>query len=262
MNGVDDIRARLGIRLVFFSTIALVVLAIFVVVGGVIAEYRSQGGGQFERTSQLLLSSLLPLFGTWVGTVLAFYFSKENFEAANRGALDVVRSISQRLSTTKVIDAMMPRARMITLNLAAGQTLDKVLVRDVENKFNAVGMNGQRISRLPILDADGRYVAFLHRGVWTEMAATALAQSGEARETIELGPLLTVEYPLAKGQNYGDFIRRAAGFVAQDRSLADAKAVMEGIAGCQDIIVTEHGKADEAVVGWISNIDIGRLSQA
>lgn len=256
MNGVDDIRARLGIRLVFFSTIALVVLAIFIVIGGGIAEYRSQsGGGQFQQTSQLLLSSLLPLFGTWVGTVLAFYFSRENFEAANRGALDVVRSISQRLGTTKVTDAMMPRASMITLNLAAGQTLDKVLVSDVTDKFNAVGVNGQRISRLPILDADGRYVAFLHRGVWTEMAATAAGAT-------ELGQLLTAEYPLAKGQNYGDFIRRAAGFVAQDRSLGDAKAVMDGIAGCQDIIVTEHGKADEAVVGWISNIDIGRLSQA
>ena len=82
MNGVEDIRARLGIRLVFFSTIALVVLAIFIVVGGGIAEYKSQTGGPFKDTTQLLLSSLLPLFGTWVGTLLAFYFSRENFKAA------------------------------------------------------------------------------------------------------------------------------------------------------------------------------------
>jgi hypothetical protein len=67
---------------------------------------------------------------------------------------------------------------------------------------------------------------------------------------------------LKKGQSYGDFIRSAAAFVARDRNLADAKAGMESAAGCQDVIVTERGSRDEPVLGWVSNIDIGRLSQA
>src|SRR5271169_1065335 len=109
MGGTDDIRARLGVRLVFFSTIALVILACLIVLGAAL----SRDAVTFKDTTQLLLSSLLPLFGTWVGTVLAFYFSKENFETASQGTLDVVRSVSQRLISTKVVDAMMPRARMI-----------------------------------------------------------------------------------------------------------------------------------------------------
>ena len=40
--------------------------------------------GQESDTAKLLLSSILPLLGTWVGTVLAYYFAKENFESAAR----------------------------------------------------------------------------------------------------------------------------------------------------------------------------------
>lgn len=29
-------------------------------------------------------SVILPLIGTWMGTILAYYFSKDNFEAANK----------------------------------------------------------------------------------------------------------------------------------------------------------------------------------
>ena len=37
------------------------------------------GGG--KRT---LLRILLPVFATWVGTVLAYYYGRENFESASR----------------------------------------------------------------------------------------------------------------------------------------------------------------------------------
>ena len=37
-----------------------------------------------HEASQLVLTSILPLVGTWIGTVLAFYFAKDNFESASR----------------------------------------------------------------------------------------------------------------------------------------------------------------------------------
>jgi uncharacterized membrane protein len=103
-------RAKLGSRLVIFATIALVVLAAIVMSA---AAYGSPGS--IKDTAQLLFSSLLPLFGTWVGTVLALYYTKENFGSASRNTLDLVRSVSQRLASTKATDAMMPRTKMITL---------------------------------------------------------------------------------------------------------------------------------------------------
>jgi hypothetical protein len=37
---------------------------------------------------------------------------------------------------------------------------------------------------------------------------------------------------------------------------------MEQINGCQDVIVTQGGKLDEPMVGWLLNVDIGRLAKA
>jgi hypothetical protein len=49
---------------------------------------------------------------------------------------------------------------------------------------------------------------------------------------------------------------------AQDRTMADAKAAMEQIPGCQDAIVTKNGDRAEPMIGWLSNIDVSRLSAA
>src|SRR3954471_18215413 len=51
-------------------------------------------------TSRLVFSSVLPLFGTWVGTVLAFYFARENLAAATTATQSVTESalrLTQRL---------------------------------------------------------------------------------------------------------------------------------------------------------------------
>jgi len=37
---------------------------------------------------------------------------------------------------------------------------------------------------------------------------------------------------------------------------------MQQISGCQDVIVTKTGDRAEPMIGWLSNIDISRLSAA
>jgi len=48
-----------------------------------------------------ILTFTLPVLGAWVGTVLAFYFSKENFEAANRSMQSIVGHLSAPESSSK-----------------------------------------------------------------------------------------------------------------------------------------------------------------
>ena len=52
----------------------------------------------------------MPLFGTWVGTILAFYFSKANFEAATKSVTKIaetkIASIDEKLSATLVSEKM------------------------------------------------------------------------------------------------------------------------------------------------------------
>src|ERR1043166_7992064 len=41
-----------------------------------------------------LFTALLPVFATWVGTLLAFYFSKDNFESATKSVTEMANKIS------------------------------------------------------------------------------------------------------------------------------------------------------------------------
>jgi hypothetical protein len=59
---------------------------------------------------QILFSAILPLFGTWIGTILAYYFSKENLAAANQTVQHLVNSITsdKKLETIKARAVMIP----------------------------------------------------------------------------------------------------------------------------------------------------------
>jgi len=48
-----------------------------------------------KASAKEVFNSLLPMFGTWVGTLLAFYFSKDNFEAATRSVTNMAGKISE-----------------------------------------------------------------------------------------------------------------------------------------------------------------------
>lgn len=62
------------------------------------------------QSLQYVFTALLPLWGTWMGTVMAFYFSKENFLAASQSVQRLVEQITpnQRLEATKCVKVMIP----------------------------------------------------------------------------------------------------------------------------------------------------------
>ena len=69
---MKNFREWLGIIVVFISIIVLSFVGYKIIAVGKSVDY------------QFVYSSLLPLVGTWVGIVLAFYFGKENYEAARK----------------------------------------------------------------------------------------------------------------------------------------------------------------------------------
>jgi hypothetical protein len=262
MDDNGSFRAKLGARLVFWTTIALSVLAAIIMIGAAIAQHEGEKDSVL-RTAQLLLSTLLPLFGTWVGTVLAFYYTKENFEAASKNTLDLVRLTQQRLSSTPVTEKMMLRANIVAEIIPSGKGLSDLTISAIDMRFRQLGANGKPISRLLILDGTDIFLAVLHRSVYAEMLASTLRDSSPidpAQATIS--SLIKKQYPAYPGDTYETFIRRTTAFVAQDKTLSDAKTAMEQLPDCQDVIVTRSGTANERIIGWVSNVDISRASQA
>ncbi len=246
-------RAKLGLYVVIGSSVGVIALAI-------VTMWAASNANTLKDTSQLVFTSVLPLLGTWVGTVLAFYFTKDSLEAASRTTLDVVRSVGQKLASIAVTQAMLKADSIKKADAAAGKVGDLPL-KTIESLFAQVLPNGQPISRLPLVNDKGACIGIIHRSNWNEM----LLAGGKLNPPVDV-PTDKLEklLPLnsSAGKKFGDIIEGTVAFVASDKTLADAKRAMELVPLCQDVFVTQSGNSAEKMLGWISNVDIARLSQA
>src|SRR2546429_9060008 len=92
-------RITLAKTVTTWALVAILAIAVLIiVVAGINAIHQpSQDKTRdFFDIAKYVLGVLLPVIGAWVGTVLAFYFGKENFEAASRSAANLVRQLSPR----------------------------------------------------------------------------------------------------------------------------------------------------------------------
>lgn len=198
-------------------------------------------GSSRADTSRLVFSSVLPLLGTWVGTVLAFYFARENLQAATDSAIRTTEStlrLTGREAGTPVSSVMIGAASFVSYDLASGQDLASVPLADVRDKMQTSGYH-----RLPIRDATGAVLQVIH-----DSTLTAFAES-EGQTTASLNK--TVGDLMAKA-TFAELVK-AIGFVAEKATVAEARAVMASIPKCNDIFVTANGQAGERATGWLTN---------
>lgn len=260
-------RTRLAVWLVLFSIGGIVVTSIVA-----IAVSNDRAG-----TSQLVFSAMLPLFGTWVGTVLAFYFARENLDAATRSAESAARSaavLTGREVATPVTEVMIRAAQFHAYDLG-GQDPNSVPLSDLRTKMSEIQPPWRR---LPIRDAAGAVLYVLHDSTLNAYAehlrtdasgvpvATGVDPNvgggdpgagggdgdagggvGDPGATIDktLGDLLAVP-------EFKEFLE-AIGFVSEKASVGDARAVLESVKYCNDVFVTATGKRDEPGIGWLTN---------
>ena len=219
-------------------------------IGGItLASLLAIGLADTEETraemTRLVFASVLPLFGTWVGTVLAFYFAKENLQAATDSTL---RLAGRRDPATPVAEVMIPRSKITSHDLAAGVdpgTVPIAVLRDT--------MHNKRFRRIPILSSTGAVLYVLHD--------SAIAKYAEGKQkrlsdiTSETFADLVADAEL-KAQV------EAIGFVAASADLGQARAAMRSVKGCNDVFVTQDGRRDGPVVGWITNTELAGLEDS
>ncbi len=187
-----------------------------------------------------VLTMVLPVIGTWVGTVLAFYFGTANFQAASQSALALTAQLSpiQRLSSKPISAAMISRGSMFALKEPPDIVLAQALA---QLKQSGKG------ERIPVLDANDNPVLVVHRSTLDGfIAAKALAAPGQDLTALTLADML-------KDPDIGKSLATSFGTVNQDATLADAKMVMEALPACQDVFVTKNGTKSEPVLGWVTN---------
>lgn len=208
---------------------------------------------------QLVFTSVLPLVGTWIGTVMAFYFAKENYESASR-----LLGPDERLRSTPAALVMRKRTEMTVHTLTSAdpeKEADELKIQDLLDE-----MDRNKLNRLPILSNKNVAVYLPHRSTLAEFI------------TVVLRPQLAndeVDFTTIKNLTLGDLKKRntrqdqdllkkikAFAFVARSASLADVKTAMESKEECNDVLVTETGQATEPVLGWITNKRLTERSKA
>ena len=239
----------------------LAFMVFFVAAGGILAAsiIAIVSTNDFKDKIQIF-NIIVPVFSTWVGTILAYYFAKDNLDSANRNVQQLLTRLTpeQRLQQTQASSVMTSRADIkgVTLPDPGGEA--SILVSDLVTL-------GEGVSRIPIFLPNGsvKYVLhssvlqlFLGKDLKAGAANVVATQQNQAAMTLEQLLTKEVDQNGAKA-TIGQMAKRFA-VVKTDANLADARSAMLAVTGARDVFVTSEGKAADPVVGWLTDTIITR----
>ena len=210
---------------------------------------RSIGDAAFGAVKDIL-GILLPVLSAWAGTVFAFYFGRENFEAAARSTAALVR----QLTPDEKLRSIIFKDVMITFDQATKLILDKP-EKDIKLKADMIDgiLVPQKRERLPMFDPQARIKFMAHRSLIDRFIVQETAK-GKKVEDLTLADMLADT--TTKAVLVGSF-----GTVLQTSSLAEVKALMETNI-VQDVFATEDGTPNTRVIGWVTNVIVRENSVA
>jgi hypothetical protein len=241
-------REQIALWVIIIAGVGIVLVAIFVPWIGTNATT-----DQNRFLVLTVFNALIPLFGTWVGTVIAFYFSRENFSAAAQSTRELIQQFGdERLRQIPVDRVWTSAATIEKITLGQGETDANVEVRRIR------GLLSDRVTRVPIFEQTGAAKYVIHQSMIFKFIAdndgVTTIGAGAAQREATLADFIAVPDLRA-------MITKLA-FCPRNATLADAKSRMEAIGGCQDTFVTATGQRTEPVLGWITNVDIAKYSRA
>jgi hypothetical protein len=216
------------------------------------AKDATQASRDFIETGKYIFAAVVPVVAGWVGTVMAFYFGKENFRAATESVSQIAKQFTsqEKLGKTSVQDIGKAIEDVAPLRLSATETKDTITLDKLEAKMTA---KAPPFERLPILDANGAPLMVVHRSVLNDFLLkkkTANHEKNAADFTISD---LIQEYDWLSTKSFVT--------AATSASAADAKSAMEQVKGCADVFVTADGTAVTPVIRWITNVDLLQAAQ-
>src|SRR5262249_12824994 len=138
--------------------LALLVIVFSFLVIGVISGLAIGLADKPGDAAKNLLTILLPVLGTWVGTVLAFYFARENLAAAAAATAHTLR-LTGRPGGQPVTGRMLSEADWITFDVPDGTPVAAVKISELRTQMSK---DKPPSRRLPIRDAKRAVLYVIH----------------------------------------------------------------------------------------------------
>jgi hypothetical protein len=239
--GSDDSSARTRLA---FIVVGLSIVGVVGVSAVALAFAKPSGRPEMAR---LVFTSILPLLGTWVGTVLAYYYSRENLEAATASTINTLQAAGGLAATTPVT-AVMIRADAIKprKDVTAKADAEQIPLKDFRDLMQA-----EKQSRVPIFDASGAALYIVHEPDIDKYAQLKGMMSESLQPADTLGSLL--EQPELKAA-----IETFAA-VGPAATVDEARAQLRAKPQAKDLFVTAGGRETDKVLGWLTNSDLARI---
>jgi hypothetical protein len=185
-----------------------------------------------------------------VGTILAFYFGRENFDiastqvsAANRRLQEVVGTLSPEQRGSQPAASVMRRTEQIaSFRIPSDKTIDAITVAAICDKYQG------DTSRIPILDRNDVARHLIHKSRFDAYLSGGGILDASFASFLQHHLEMNTRFGVSEG-----FV-----VVSERTPIATAKKLMEENRSCQDIVVTKNGGPDEPMTGWISNTRLSR----
>jgi len=191
-----------------------------------------------QNSAERIFESLLPLFATWIGTVLAFYFGRQNFETAASEYKQIINQLNP-----DVLDDVKLKQIMITKKSMTVKEFEDIKDKPVKEILEFLIDNDK--SRLPILDKqEPKYI--IHKSTFLE-ALTQLKQDDKDVDKITLSKMLEIEKYKIRSESFLT--------INLNNILEKARQLLRDNADIKDIFVTDNGNK---VVGWLTDTLIFR----
>lgn len=235
-------QAAHGSTLTDGATRQYLTLSIFLVsAGGILAlaitTIRTASGADQKENVRLVFAAIIPLLASWVGTVIAYYYSRENLAAATNSVTQLAKVGVQKLESTPVVQKMIARDKIDTKPLAE---LEATKLKDV-----LAFLHTKARQRLPVFDAKDCIKYIIHESFINRFVAQQLI-AGKKVDDLTFKELVGDPALLKTFEGGFALVPRAA-------NLADAKQRLEAKTGAEDVFVTETGKLEEPVLGWLTD---------
>ena len=245
----DDIsnRDRIALCVISISIIAVLAVSITVI-------WKSENK---EEAAQRVMTATLPLYGTWVGTILAYYFSRNAFEAASSASTrsaTLFQQLTNAPSTSSQSDEVL--SKIILKSLANGlvfsqNNLRKPLTEVLEE------MIAKNRHRMIVVNTEKVYIDLVLR---VNIASYLVPLVDNKSTSSPPTTIPTLEEYLKWRNSQGELSNPKVVFLPQSATLADANVKLKKTIGCRDVIVTTDGGEKSQVVVYITDVDVNEYN--
>jgi hypothetical protein len=257
------LRADIAKLLTKYALIFLAALVLVTLFAAAVYSYKAppddttKRGEFFFEVAKYLLGTMLPVVAGWVGTVLAFYYGRENFKAGSESMAAAARVLTskEKLAATTVVQLgkTFEEFKALVLTEEQSKAPGEVTLDKVDPAFGPVPPQDKPYERLPILLAGNVPYVVLHRSTMNSFLVDKLKKDpNQTTGTLTLADLFT---------HVGYIPEKSFVVVRESDTAAEAKQRMESVKNCSDVFVTADGTAKSAVKRWITNVDLLTASE-